>query len=82
MQALPKRKSRIAKEKRKKIAAQTRVPKYVAQNASERLSMDFVIERLQLGQAFRVLTIVYQCTRECSILEPCISITGNRAVAV
>ena len=42
--------------------------------------MDFVIDRLQPGQAFRVLTIVDQCIRECSKLESGISLTGNRAV--
>ena len=40
-----------------------------------------MIDRLRPGQAFRVLTIVDQCTRECSILESGISLTGNRAIA-
>ena len=43
--------------------------------------MDFVTDRLEIGQTFRVLTIVDQCTRECPILEPGISPTVNRVVA-
>ena len=42
--------------------------------------MNFVTNRLQTGQAFRVLTIIDQCTKECPILESGISLTGNRIV--
>ncbi len=43
--------------------------------------MDFATNRLQAGQAFRVLTIVNQCTKECSILDLDIPLTGNRVVS-
>ena len=42
--------------------------------------MDFVADRLQTGQTFPVLTIVDQCTIECPIFEPGISLTCNRVV--
>ena len=38
-------------------------------------------DKLETDQAFRVLTIVDQCTSKCQILEPGISLTGNRIAA-
>jgi putative transposase len=71
----------VQRRKRKNNVAQIRVHEYKAQNANERWSMDFVTNRLQTGQTFRVLTIVGQYIKECLILESGISLAGNRVVA-
>jgi putative transposase len=43
--------------------------------------MDFVTDRLVEGRAFRVLTVVDQFSRECPLLEPDFSLSGEKVAA-
>jgi putative transposase len=63
---------------RRKIARRQRVPLQRATRPHERLSMDFVSNRLLDGRWFRVLTVVDQFTRECLVLLVDSSLTGTR----
>jgi putative transposase len=54
--------------KKRKKAAQVRVPLTAAERPDQRWSMDFVSDRLTDGRWFRVLTVVDQFTRECVLL--------------
>lgn len=71
----------VTRRKRRKRAAGIRVIPEAAVRANQRWSMDFVTDRLETGQAFRILTIVDQYTRECPTLEPGISLTARSVVA-
>jgi len=50
----------IRTRKRKKLAGQARVPVSEAQARNECWSMDFMMDRLANGEAFRILTVVDQ----------------------
>ena len=63
---------------RRKIARRQRVPLLRATRPHERLSMDFVSNRLLDGRWFRVLTVVDQFTRECLTLLVDSSLTGTK----
>jgi len=63
---------------RRKIARRQRVPLLRATRPNERLSMDFVSNRLLDGRWFRVLTVVDQFTRECLTLLVDSSLTGTK----
>lgn len=63
---------------RKKIARRQRVPLLRASRPNERLSMDFVSNKLIDGRWFRVLTVVDQFTRECLALLADSSLTGQK----
>src|SRR5208283_4427733 len=63
---------------RRKIARRQRVPLLRATRPQERLSMDFVSNRLLDGRWFRVLTVVDQFTRECLVLLADSSLTGTK----
>ena len=63
---------------RRKIARRQRVPLLRATRPHERLSMDFVSNRLLDGRWFRVLTVVDQFTRECLTLLVDRSLTGQK----
>src|SRR5208282_3015094 len=63
---------------RRKIARRQRVPLQRATRPHERLSMDFVSNRLLDGRWFRVLTVVDQFTRECLALLIDSSLTGQK----
>ena len=65
---------------RKKRAAQPRLPLAMAERENQRWSMDFMMDRLVDGRAFRVLTIVDQYSRECPLLEAGRSMTGKAVV--
>jgi len=65
---------------RKKRAAQPRIPLGDATRENQRWSMDFMMDRLVDGRAFRVLTIVDQYSRECPLLEAGKSLTGKQVV--
>ena len=71
----------VRRRTRKKRAAQERVLPAAARRANERWSMDFVTDRLETGQPFRILTLVDQYTRECPLLEPGIALTGKKVAA-
>ncbi len=63
---------------RRKITRRQRVPLLTATRPHERLSMDFVSNRLVDGRWFRVLTVVNQFTRECLVLLTDSSLTGTK----
>jgi len=63
---------------RRKIARRQRVPLQRPTRPHERLSMDFVSNRLLDGRWFRVLTVVDQFTRECLTLLVDHSLTGTK----
>ncbi len=63
---------------RRKIARRQRVPLLRATRPNERLSMDFVSNRLLDGRWFRVPTVVDQFTRECLMLLVDSSLTGTK----
>jgi putative transposase len=67
--------------KKRKKAAQTRVPLTAAERPNQRWSMDFVSDRLAGGGWFRVLTVVDQFTRECVLLEADRSMTATHVAA-
>lgn len=63
---------------RRRIARRQRVPLVRATGPNQRLSMDFVSNRLLDGRWFRVLTVVDQFTRECLRLLVDSSLTGTK----
>jgi putative transposase len=67
-----------AGEDQVKSAAQVRITLPEATFANQRWSMDFVSERLADGRWFRILTIVYQYTRECLCMHADGSQTGEK----
>lgn len=67
--------------KKRKRAAQTRVPVPAAQRPNQRWSMDFVSDRFSDGRWFRVLTVVDQFTRECVLLAADQSMTAVHVTA-
>ena len=67
--------------KRKKLACRARVPVAEARGRNERWSMDFMMDRLANGQAFRILTVVDQYTRECPLLLVDRSLTAKKVAA-
>jgi putative transposase len=67
--------------KKRKRAAQTRVPLTSAARPDHRWSMDFVSDRLADGRWFRVLTVVDQFTRECVLLAADRSMTAMGVAA-
>ena len=72
----------VRRRKRKRRAVVPRVPMPVPTRANERWSMDFVRDTLGEGRAFRALTIVDDCTRECPAIEVDFSLPGGRVTAV
>jgi transposase InsO family protein len=67
--------------KKRKRAAQTRVPLTSAERPNHRWSMDFVSDRLTDGRWFRALTVVDQFTRECVLLAADRSMTATGVAA-
>ncbi len=72
----------VRKRRRKKLAAAVRVPMAAPSQASQRWSMDFVMDALQHGRRIRILTIVDDFTRECLATEVDTSIGGVRVTQV
>ena len=66
---------------RKRVST-VRVPRETPTRPNERWSMDFVRDALGDGRAFRALTIVDDCTRECVAIEVDTSLPALRVVAV
>ena len=67
-------------KKRRKRAAQARVPLGQASGPNQRWSMDFVADRLVDGRVFRVLTIVDQFSRESLSAQPRFSYPAGEVV--
>ena len=70
----------VRTKKRRKRAAQARVPLPEPSRPNQRWSMDFVSDRLADGRWFRILTVVDQYTRECLCLYADRSQTGEKVV--
>ena len=71
----------VKRRPRKRVSV-PRVPHAVTTRPNERWSMDFVRDALGNGRAFRALTIVDDCTRECVAIEVDTSLPGERVVRV
>lgn len=71
----------VRTKKRKKVASRARVVAPPASGPNERCSMDFITDRLVDGRAFRTLTVVDQFSRECPLLEPDFSLSGEKVAA-
>jgi putative transposase len=72
----------VRRRKRKRIAmtARPEMPRPTAPN--ERWSMDFTLDTLATGRAFRTLNVVDDCTRECLAIEVDLSLGGERVARV
>jgi len=70
------------RRRRKKRVAQARCPLPRSRRPNEQWAMDFVRDTLSDGRAFRALTIVDTCTRECPVIEVDVSLGSDRVVAV
>lgn len=68
----------VRRRKRRRRAATSRLPIPMPTRANIRWSMDFVHDHLSNGRRFRLLTVVYDCTRECRGILIDHSITGFR----
>lgn len=71
----------VRRRKRKRVAV-PRVPSVPAERPNERWAMDFMRDTLRGDRAFRLLTIVDTCTRECVAIEVDTSLGGERVVGV
>lgn len=71
----------VRRRGRKRVAvARVAVPGATAPN--EHWAMDFVRDTRADGRAFRALTLIDACTRECPVIEVDVSLGGARVVAV
>ena len=71
----------VRRRKRKRVAV-PRTPLATPARPNERWSMDFVRDAFGDGRAFRALTLVDDCTRECPAIEVNVSLPGERAARV
>lgn len=72
----------LRRRKRRKKFVGPRVPLPVPARPNQRLSMDFIQDRLTNGRKIRTLTIVDTFSRECPALEVDTSLGGRRVVRV
>jgi len=72
----------VRRRRRKRITRGARVPLPVATHRGERWSMDFTLDTLVDGRAFRTLNIVDDFTRECVAIEVDRSLPGLRVTRV
>ncbi len=71
----------VRRQRRKRVA-RPRVLLPSPQGPNERWAMDFMRDTLADGRAFRALTLVDHCTRECPVIEVEVSLGADRVVAV
>lgn len=71
----------VRRRKRKRVAV-PRVPMAPAERPNDRWAMDFMRDTLRGARAFRLLTVIDTCTRECLAIEVDTSLGGDRVVAV
>ncbi len=71
----------VRRRRRKRVAV-PRVPAIAANAPNERWAMDFMRDTLRGNRAFRALTIVDTCTRECVAIEVDQSLGGERVAKV
>ena len=72
----------VRRRRRKRLTRTDRLPLPPARQPRERWSMDFMLDTLADGRAFRLLNIVDDCTRECLAIEVDRSLPGARVVRV
>ena len=72
----------VRRRKRKRMAGVARVPRFAAERANQRWSMDFVSDALGNGRRIRVLTVIDDFTRECLATEVDTSLPGLRVARV
>lgn len=70
----------VRAKKRKKRAAEPRVPLPGAEAPSERWAMDFMADKLFNNQRFRILTVVDHFDRSCPVLYADSSIGANKVI--
>jgi putative transposase len=68
----------VRTKRRRKMASRARVPLKAAGRPNEQWSMDFIMDRLEDGRLFRILSVVDNFSRECVVLEPDRSLTGEK----
>ncbi len=68
----------VRTKRRRKMASRARVPLKAASRPNEQWSMDFIMDRLEDGRLFRILSVVDNFSRECVVLEADRSLTGER----
>ena len=71
----------VRRQRRKRVA-QPRVVLPTPTRPNERWSMDFMRDTLADGRAFRLFTLVDDCTRECPVIEVDHGLGASRVVAV
>ena len=71
----------VRRRGRKRVAV-ARVEVAGASQPNEHWAMDFVRDTRADGRAFRALTVIDACTRECPVIEVDVSLGGARVVAV
>jgi putative transposase len=71
----------VRRRGRKRVAV-ARVEVIGATQPNEHWAMDFVRDTRADGRAFRALTLIDACTRECPVIEVDVSLGGARVVAV
>ena len=71
----------VRRRGRKRVAV-ARVEAPAATAPNEHWAMDFVRDTRSDGRAFRALTLIDACTRECPVIEVDVSLGGARVVAV
>jgi len=72
----------VRRRQRKRLTRGERVPLPTPTRRSERWSMDFTLDTLADGRAFRTLNIVDDFTRECLVIEVDRSLPGLRVARV
>ena len=71
----------LARRRKHRRASQVRVPLGKAVRANEQWSRDFMVDVLENGCRFRILTIVDQFSRECPLLAAAHSLTAHPVIA-
>jgi putative transposase len=71
----------VRRRRRKRRAVVPRHPLPIPTHRNERWSMDFVRDTLGDGRAFRALTIVDDCSRECPAIVVDVALPAERVIA-
>ena len=72
----------LPRHRRKKRANPGRGGHPAGQRLDQQWTMDFLVDSLQTGRRFRVLTVVDTYSRQCLAIEADVSLTGQRVVQV
>lgn len=71
----------VRTKRRRKMASRARVPLSTASRPNEQWSMDFIMDRLEDGRLFRVLSVVDNFSRQCVVLEADRSLSGEKVAS-